>query len=205
MKALRIAIIFLITSMAPLLITAQEGMSLGVVNRESNAQTSQLAAIRINSPSAGARVTGSDVQLQFQLFQLQLSHSAVAADSTPMYQVQLDGGAPFDTTDTSHTFTNVQPGKHTIAVVVVDANHTPIANTRTQIQFTTAPQVSAAPAGGMGALKVKLQLARERLQVPHSDDSNSNLPKAGGELPLLSVVGFGVLVGGIISAMRTRR
>ncbi|HWY70518.1 MAG TPA: hypothetical protein VNX88_17765 [Terriglobales bacterium] len=42
--------------------------------------------------------------------------------------------------------------------------------------------------------------------APSSDLANSsfNLPVAGSSLPLLSVIGFGVFVGGLISALRTR-
>jgi hypothetical protein len=33
---------------------------------------------------------------------------------------------------------------------------------------------------------------------------NQQLPEGGSELPLLSVIGMGILSGGILSAMRTR-
>jgi hypothetical protein len=43
-------------------------------------------------------------------------------------------------------------------------------------------------------------------EAPNSDLANSsfNLPAASSSLPLLSVIGFGVFVGGLISALRTR-
>lgn len=37
--------------------------------------------------------------------------------------------------------------------------------------------------------------------MPQGDN---NLPSSGSSLPLLSVIGFGVLVGGIASALKTR-
>jgi hypothetical protein len=32
----------------------------------------------------------------------------------------------------------------------------------------------------------------------------NDLPNGNGSLPLLSIIGFGILVGGVISALRTR-
>jgi hypothetical protein len=40
-------------------------------------------------------------------------------------------------------------------------------------------------------------------QAP-ADDSDQPLPGSSSSLPLLAVIGFGVLAGGITSAMRTR-
>jgi LPXTG-motif cell wall-anchored protein len=37
-----------------------------------------------------------------------------------------------------------------------------------------------------------------------TSQSENNLPATGSSLPLLSVIGFGVLVGGIASALKTR-
>jgi hypothetical protein len=39
---------------------------------------------------------------------------------------------------------------------------------------------------------------------PASQEDGGSLPDSGTALPLLAVIGFGVLAGGIISAMRTR-
>ena len=49
-------------------------------------------------------------------------------------------------------------------------------------------------------------LAALRLEQPQDrvSDKDQELPSAAGALPLLSVIGFGVLLGGIASAMKTR-
>src|SRR5690242_1683626 len=39
---------------------------------------------------------------------------------------------------------------------------------------------------------------------PDLSNSSFSLPGAGSSLPLLSVIGFGVFIGGLISALRTR-
>ena len=80
------------------------------------------------------------------------------------------------------------------------ATHTAIPsaveNFATSASTANAPEVQSAtriePPGSSG--------------VPSSDLANSsfNLPAAGSSLPLLSVIGFGVFVGGLISALRTR-
>jgi hypothetical protein len=49
------------------------------------------------------------------------------------------------------------------------------------------------------------QLHPAGTEKPEAGSSgDKNLPDAGGALPLLSLIGFGVLVGGIVSALKTR-
>ncbi|HEU5399861.1 MAG TPA: hypothetical protein VFU86_00815 [Terriglobales bacterium] len=55
--------------------------------------------------------------------------------------------------------------------------------------------------------KRELNIAGFKFQRPDLadiDQDDSNLPPASSPLPLISVIGFGVLVGGVISAMKTR-
>jgi hypothetical protein len=73
----------------------------------------------------------------------------------------------------------------------------------------TAAQPSRPPknAAKIGNRKRELNIAGFKFQRPDPATLNqdeSNLPPASSPLPLISVIGFGVLVGGIISAMKTR-
>ena len=157
------------------------------------------ATIRILAPSQGEKLTQSAVTVRFQL-----ENPGVSA-GLPNFSVQLDGRDPVITAQTTQDFTGLEPGQHSVIVQLVDANNTPVAGSRAEAQFTVvapAPQPGAQP-----------QPARPpdqaRAALPQNDDAaltdqGETLPSASSALPLLSVVGFGALVGGIISALRTR-
>lgn len=66
-----------------------------------------------------------------------------------------------------------------------------------RVAATSAPQKSAAPAGSQAPT------ASSKSANP-SDGDDQPLPGSSSSLPLLAVIGFGVLAGGITSAMRTR-
>jgi hypothetical protein len=135
-----------------------------------------------------------------------------------VFQVQLDGQDPVRTSSTEHTFTGMTPGAHTVAVELVDANNTPVAGTHTEVHFMVTPANSPASPSGTALyrnsdrarlLSTALQTAAEAQQNPAQTSStepstNDGLPSTGSALPLLSIIGFGVLVGGIASALKTR-
>jgi hypothetical protein len=149
------------------------------------------SVIQVLSPKVGERISSSVVNLRFQ--------SSESAAPSQTYRVQLDSADPIETSATEYTFTSVAPGDHVLSVVVVDANHTPLAGSQTQVTFTTLAN-GATPSQRTGALAPP-PVRKAKLELPSGDQ----LPGAGGELPLLSLIGFGVLVGGVISAMRTRK
>jgi uncharacterized protein (DUF2141 family) len=107
----------------------------------------------------------------------ELINRSVVASSSPAYQLQLDSETRVQTTSTEYTFTGLQPGPHTVAVEAVDANGTTIPGSANAVKF---------------------------IVLPPSPADKDSLPEAGGALPLLSVIGFGVLLGGIASALKTR-
>jgi hypothetical protein len=110
--------------------------------------------------------------------------------TAPNFVVQVDNQDPVTTTSTSVDFTGLAPGPHTVTVQLVDANNTPIAGARAIVQFTTVqPQAELTPKPG-----TIVPAALHEDVLPHTRTT----------LPLLSVIGFGVLVGGIVSAMKTR-
>ncbi len=133
-----------------------------------------------------------------------------AAAGSPNFRVQLDDGDPVLTTSTEHTFTGLSAGSHTVTVTLVDANETPIAGSRAEVGFVMlAPAPTTGTASVSGAQADVLRPAapaRPRLLLASADrgQQGEELPASGSALPLLSVIGFGVLLGGIASALKTR-
>jgi len=189
----------------------------------------QSSAIKILSPKAGEKVGSSAIAVNYELL-----NDGITAAASPTYRLQLDSRDPVETTGTDYSFSGLAPGKHVLTVEVVDANHTPIMGSRTQVQFTTANQMPSAgsaqqiapaqqqaprqgqqpPAQPQPQAQPQQQAPRAELLPPSvtkaslplpDSGKGGELPSAAGELPMLSMVGFGVLIGGVISAMRTRR
>lgn len=162
--------------------------------------------LRIISPRNGERLRQSYVNVQFEL-----TNNGASAAGTPNYELKLDDRDPVTTSSTSQSFTGLTPGPHTLTVQLVDANGTPVAGARSEVQFVV---LQPGPAPTSGVLKLGhgpyLIAAAMRVKDPQepaparTDDDDPSLPSSAGALPLLSVVGFGVLLGGIASAMRTR-
>lgn len=154
----------------------------------------QSSLIQILSPVQGQAKSTNIVQLRYQLT------NPAASAGAPNFQLQLDGADPITTTDTEYTFTGLAPGAHSIAVVLVDANGTPTAGGRSVVQFSikdpaattrtnppaNPPRASVTPKGLGGNLDEEASMA--------SSDS----------LPLLSLVGFGVLIGGVATGKRAK-
>jgi hypothetical protein len=204
-KHLRLVIILAVLAALPLRLGAQNA---GTAPNQGAGQAGNPAAqgnvLRITSPRAGERVRQAFINVQFEL-----TNSGASAAGMPNFQVKLDSQDPVSTNSTSHTFSGLSPGPHTVTVQLVDANGTPVAGARSEVQFVVlqpAPTPSAAialqhrrPNMVLAALRVEDPAAREGHK-----DKEQDLPSAAGALPLLSVIGFGVLLGGIASAMKTR-
>lgn len=179
--------------------------------------------LQISSPRNGQKLGVNFVNVRFQV-----TNPSAAVSNMPTFQIQLDGGDPVRTSSTDHTFTGLGPGEHTVSVVLVDANDTPIIGTRSEVRFVVAPQGnppaqapggSASFASGHTPRLVTASLHQQSSSEVRRSDATPNgsdqagqktdsdgspLPSTGSALPLLSVIGFGVLVGGIASAMKTR-
>ncbi len=160
------------------------------------------ANIRIIAPSSGAKLQQSFVTVQYELV-----NAGVAAGS-PNFSVQLDGRDPVVTTQTQQNFTGLGPGVHTVTVQLVDANNTPIAGSSAQVQFTIVaaqPQPAATPRAAVPRGEWSQPQLRTVAARPISAaEANAALPSSASALPLVSVIGFGALIGGIVSAMKTR-
>jgi hypothetical protein len=156
--------------------------------------------LRITSPKTGERLHQNFVNIQFELI-----NGGASASGMPNFQVKLDSLDPVTTNSTNYTFNSLAPGPHTVTVQLVDANGTPVAGARGEVQFVV-PQAAPAP-GATIALRHRRPMmiaAALRVEEPQAPAKDDELPSAAGALPLLSVIGFGVLLGGIASAMRTR-
>jgi len=151
-------------------------------------QPVQSAALRIIAPKDNEKIAQAYVIVQYQQV------APASAASTPTYELRLDGRDPVRTTDTSYTFNGLTPGTHELAIQIVDANGTPILGTSAKVKFQS---VNPPAAGGAKPVPTS---SLPPLPQPLASD----LPNGNGSLPLLSVIGFGILVGGVISALRTR-
>ncbi len=168
----------------------------------------QSALIRILTPVASQKLTNNFTTVRFELT------NQTASAGTPNFLVQMDGTDPITTSQTQQSFTGLTPGSHTVTVQLVDANGAPVLGGRAAVQFFVAPPpaqpATNTPKGtaGNSAQKHDLKLAGLKVQRPDpttlTPDDDANLPPASSPLPLISVIGFGVLVGGIVSAMKTR-
>ena len=164
----------------------------------------QGSVLRITSPRSGERLRQSFVDIKFEL-----TNNGASAAGTPNFQITLDSLDPVTTSSTNYTFTGVTPGPHTATVQLVDANGTPIAGARSEVQFVVlqpaATTGAAAPLSHYRSYMIADALREEEPRVPAGENNrDQELPSSAGALPLLSVIGFGVLLGGIASAMKTR-
>lgn len=151
------------------------------------AQSVQPSALKIVAPKPNEKLAQTSVTVQYQQV------SPASAAGTPTYELRLDDRDPVQTTDTSYTFNGLKPGSHDLIVQVVDANNVPISGTRSEVHFVVAGPAAAAGTTG------------ESMMAPPTPPlQQPDLPSGGSSLPLLSVIGFGILVGGVISALRTR-
>jgi hypothetical protein len=149
------------------------------------------SVLRIVAPQPNEKLAQTFVSVQYQ------QDSPVAGSSTPTYELRLDGRDPVHTTDSNYTFDGLTPGVHDLLVQIVDANNTPVRGARSEVKFVVvAPPVTTNPSGGGTAMSLP--------QPPVPLSSAPDLPSGNSSLPLLSVIGFGILVGGVLSALRTR-
>ena len=203
MKRISTAIILMIMMAAavPLRLCAQNA---GTAPNQGAGQAGNPAAqgnvLRITSPRSGERLRQNFVSIQYDLI-----NGGASAAGMPNFQLKLDSQDPVTTNSTNYTFSGLTSGAHTIAVQLVDANGTPVAGARAEVQFVV---VQSPPTPGdalaLSHRRPSLISAALRVEEPKAPGKQQDPPSAAGALPLISVIGFGVLLGGIASAMRTR-
>jgi hypothetical protein len=144
--------------------------------------------LEVLSPLPGAKIDKDSVTVRYRL--------QPVAPPTDNFELILDDRDPVHTVETEYTFTGLTPGQHRLIVQAVDANNTPISGTRTDMRFLVV-KPSTTPPAPTAALSVPPALysiaGRDRYA-----------PDAVSPLPLLLIIGAGVLVGGLVSARRTR-
>ena len=182
MKNFRIAVLILLIAIATPFALHQRAWAL---HHPAGTETTAAARpVHIVSPEAGEELGKAYAVVQYQL--------SPKGSGSPIYEVRMDGRSPVQTTDTNYTFNGLKPGSHDLVVQIVDVSGAPVSGTRSEIHFTVA--ASAATANTIAAPSSNL------LPLPLTNE----LPNGNGSLPLLSIIGFGILVGGVISALRTR-
>lgn len=214
------AISFLLFLIAAPAIAAAQGTNAAMGQAPAAPANMASQSIRILSPKSGQKITQDYIDARFELT------NPGATVNTPTFQVQLDRSDPVQTTSSDQTFNGLTPGTHTLSVELVDANGTPINGSRAQVQFVVA-QPQAAPPQPTGTPRQQGYLGDS--QAPHlqltafnqssapaaqpsqskaapqkSGNNDDALPQSGSVLPLMSLIGFGVLLGGITSALKTR-
>ena len=176
--------------------------AIGIAGLQHFGIAQSLGNLRVIAPKNGESLSTDFVDVRFELANL-----AVAAASTPNFRLQLDTTAPVDTTDTEYTFTGLKPGPHTVMIQLVDANGTPIPGSSATVKFKVAAQGTsrgAAPETQIIAASVASASDSQPSSRPAGRPVPKTVPDNRGALPLLSLIGFGVLAGGIVSALKTR-
>ncbi len=167
----------------------------------------QPSPVRILTPTQGQTLPVNYVHLRFELVQPALS-------GEPNFLVQLDSADPINTSDTDYTFPDLQPGNHTIRVTLVDANNVPVQGGSATVHFKVPsdqpksddPRGAALHSSGTPGSQANRTLvgAAPAAPIPPElrNEGDPKLPLAGSPLPLLSLIGFGLLIGGAAQAMR---
>ncbi len=148
----------------------------------------QSRLIRILTPVAGQASASNAILVRYEL----TNPGADAGE--PNFKLQLDGMDPVTTTATEYNFTGLAPGGHSITIVLVDANGTPIRGGSAVVQFSVK-NPAPAPRGSS---------ALENAPTVDGDGKQGQPAVASNSLPILSLIGFGVLIGGVASALKTR-
>lgn len=165
------------------------------------------AFIRILTPTASQKLGDHTAIVRFELA------NPASVPGAPAFLVKMDGKDPVTTSQTEQVFTGLSVGAHTVTVELVDAHGAPIHGGYAAVQFYVAPppaQTAVKTPGetpSAAGTKRELKIAGLTFQRPDPamlNQDESNLPPASSPLPLISIIGFGVLVGGIVSAMKTR-
>jgi hypothetical protein len=154
--------------------------------------------IHIVSPAFGENLEGTSVSIRYDV-----SSTKRTSSRPTTFRIQMDSQPSVETTETAYTFDSVAPGPHDVTVELLDSRNRPLSSSLVKTSF-----VSAMPETNSTA-----ELVVEPMLPPSLQKVAMFLPQAAApidpgdgsaEMPLLSVIGLGVLVGGMVSAMKTR-
>jgi hypothetical protein len=204
MVQFRLLVLFLLVAAS--LVLAQDQGSTLAANSVSGATAAnpetQPAALRILAPVAGQTLPSNFVDLRFELLR-------PASNGEPDFLVQLDSADPVHTTSAGYTFSELLPGSHSIQVTLLDTDNSPVQGGSATVQFEVPLAPQPAHNGSRATRQHSLQTvagAAPAAPIPPElrNDGDINLPMAGSPLPLLALIGFGLLIGGAAQAMRKR-
>jgi hypothetical protein len=188
-------ITILIASITSVLLFVRHSAALRSWAQIRAAASNGLTSLRIVSPKNGEKLQQGFITVQYAPLQ------PASASVEPTFELRLDAQDPVHTTDTSYTFTGLTPGLHELIIQALDANKNPVAGSRSQVRFMVVP---GSPNGTQSAAQNPNTQGQQPGNQPVAPKDATLLPDARSSLPLLSVIGFGILVGGVISALRTR-
>ena len=187
MKKFRIVVLILLAAIATPLVLHRRAWA--VHHSAANAaRAASDSAVRITFPKSGETLGDSSVIVQYERPSSNTARNAA-------YELRLDRRDSVKTAATTYTFNGLNSGNHQLIVRQVDSKSDPILGTESAVNFSVHAQETAANTASPGASS-----GLPPLPQPLTND----LPNGNGSLPLLSIIGFGILVGGVISALRTR-
>ena len=142
---------------------------------------------------ADAGQTSKNVDLEFELL-------PPAMSGEPNRLVQLDRPSP--ATGADSTFAGLEPGVHTARVILMDDNDQPMQGGIAMVHFRVHPAATASSLEIQGAAA-----PAPPPPVPPElrDDADPGLPLHGSPLLLVSLIGFALLIGGILPGIRSRK
>jgi hypothetical protein len=153
--------------------------------------------VHIVSPASGENLEATSVSVRYQV-------SPMKRTSThpTVFRLQVDSQPPVQTAETMHVFESLTPGSHDVTVELLDSRNRPITSSLAKASFVCQPpetnfaELVVEPMLPPSLQKVAMFLPQAAAPIDPGDGS--------GEMPLLSVIGLGVLIGGMVSAMKTR-
>jgi hypothetical protein len=169
---------------------------------ESGASPAQPSAVHIDPLSQ--TLSSGFVDPQFELLR-------PTPSTGPSFMVQLDSADPTSASDTDYTLSDLQPGTHTVRITMVDEKNIPLRGGTAIVQFkvpsTLQPVHNSSSPENLEHFTRSIFGAAPAAPIPPElrNEGDPELPLAGSPLPLLSLVGFGLLAGGIVQGMRARR
>jgi len=133
--------------------------------------------------------------------QLELMPSAMSGNSNLVVQLDNSGAAE----GAESTFAGLEPGMHTARVILMDEQNQPLQGGVAMVHFrvhatTVPPRTAAVP-------PQQVQGAPAPPPVPPElrDDGDPIVPVRSSPLLLVSIIGFALLIGGILPGIRSRK
>jgi len=204
MKQLRLLLLLAFVALGLGITQAQQSTTPPSGNPQSPASMAipqlQPSPVRILTPTPGQTLSTNYAQLHFEL-------ARPAPSGEPIFLVQLDSNDPISTSDTDYTFADLPPGSHTVRVTLVDANNSPIEGATATVQFSVPSVLPTHVKGSSGGFQrghANIVGAAPSAPIPPElrDAGDITFPLKGSPLPLLSLIGFILLIAAAVHALR---